>query len=343
MRTIPLICLMTLLLSACLGKSEPGATVTPALLATSTPLVPAGTATSTPNLTATRDWEQFQATLEALKTQVASVPTSAPTLTDIPMPTTRPMPTAGTPLSVADCRASVDGMRVVAKSFTEDIHYADGYFVVLKHLSIIPGYSLDVVFDQEISDGLSLGPKIPYFYARAANQRSYLTYDEFIKAVGEPSYTPIDYIYQNFLDLQAAYYYLNSIRTDNTSDGFFQFIILGILAGQLNNGLHDLYNDTIVMCNQSDIDLAASEVRKFNERYKIDLSLPDQVMQDARKLSLEPVVELGKDTATVRIVTFTKWGGFIETKYELTRTFPHKLLGEWHQNLIPYDCGVIYQ
>jgi hypothetical protein len=118
---------------------------------------------------------------------------------------------------------------------------------------------------------------------------------------------------------------------------------LGILAGQFNEGLRDWYDDTIVLCNQSDIDMAASEVKKYSEENKIDLTLPDQVGQDARKLSLEPVVELGKDTATVRIVTFTKWGGFIETKYELTRSFPHQLLGEWQQILVPYDCGVTYQ
>jgi hypothetical protein len=87
----------------------------------------------------------------------------------------------------------------------------------------------------------------------------------------------------------------------------------------------------------------AEQLQKFNEKFKDDRSMSDQVMRDARKLSLEPVVELGKDTATVRIVTFTKWGSFIETKYELGRDFPHQLMGEWQQILVPYDCGVIYQ
>jgi hypothetical protein len=343
-----MICLITLLLGACSAKPAPGVTITPAALATSTPLPAADTATPTPNLTATRDWEQFQVTLQALKAQAASVPTSTPTLTETAAPTAlsvRSTPTEGAPSAISDCRGSVNGMRVIAKSFTRKYHNVNGYFSVLNHLSVKPGYTLDLVFYEfpGPNDGPA-GPTYPVIYTRPVNQKSYASYAELLSLVGKPAFVPRDYFYQAFLDLQDAfYYYLDSVRTDNTSDGFFQFVTLGILAGQFNEGLRDWYDDTIVLCNQSDIDMAASEVKKYSEENKIDLTLPDQVGQDARKLSLEPVVELGKDTATVRIVTFTKWGGFIETKYELTRSFPHQLLGEWQQILVPYDCGVTYQ
>jgi hypothetical protein len=359
MRFFSVICLMTLLLGACSAKPAPGVTETPAVLATSTSLLPPGTATipsrpagstptATPDLTSTREWEQFQVTLEALKTQVASVPTSTPTLTGTAAPTplnVRPTPTEGATSAITACRGSVDGMRVVAKSFTRKYHNVNGYFSVLNHLYTKPGYTLDLVFYEfpGPNDGPA-GPTYPVIYARPVDQKPYASYTDLLALVGQPSFVPQDYFYTTFLDLQDAfYYYLDSVKTDNTSDGFFQFVTLGILAGQFNEGMRELYNDTVVLCNRSDIDLAASEVKKFYEKYKEDVSLPDQVVQDARKLSLEPVVELGKDTATVRIVTFSKWGGFIETKYEITRSFPHKLLGEWQQTLVPYDCGVTYQ
>ncbi len=348
MRLFSVICLMTLLLGACSSKPAPGIPTNTPALATTTPLPPPGTATPTPNLTATRDWEQFQVTLEALKTQVASVKTWTPTMTRTalpPTPTLRPSPTMGEPLVVSDCRSSVDGMRVVAKSFTGKYHNVNGYFSVLNHLYVKPGYTLDLVFYgfSSPTDGPT-SPPFPVIYARPVNQKPYVSYTDLLALVGQPSSVLRDYFYQTYLDLQGAfYYYLDSVRTDNTSNGFFQFITLGILAGQFNEDLRSWYNDTIVLCNQSDIDLAASEVKKYSEENNIDLSLPDQDVQDARKLSLEPKVELGKDTATIRIVTFTKWGGFIETKYELTRSFPHKLLGEWQQTLVPYDYGVIYQ
>jgi hypothetical protein len=349
MRIILVICLEALLLGACSGKPGPGATATTTALSTLAPLLPPGTATLTPNLTATRDWERFQVTLDALKTQVASVPTFFPTLTETaspPTPTLTPSLTAisGTP-SVSDCRRSVDGMRVIAKSFTWKYHNVNGYFSVLNHLSVKFGYVLDLVFnDYYDSDGNILygpGTYYPHIYARSINQRPYASYYEFSKAVRAFSYENRSYL--DKLDLQAEfYYYLDSVRTDNTSDGFFQFVLLGILGGQFNDPMRGWYDDTIVMCNQSDIDLAASETKKY-EGNQFDLSIPDPVVQDARKLSMEPVVVLGKDTAIVRIVTFTKWGGFIETRYEITRVYPHQLVGEWQQTLVPYDCGIIIQ
>jgi hypothetical protein len=129
---------------------------------------------------------------------------------------------------------------------------------------------------------------------------------------------------------------------DNTSDSFFQYVILGILAEQLKPSLRDSYNDTIVICNPSDIDRAVAEANKFVEGVSAP-TLSDQDVKNAHKLSVEPVVELGKDTVTVRIVTFTKWGGFLETKYVLTRAFPHQIVVQWEEILVPYNCGIAIQ
>lgn len=353
MRFFSVICLMTLLLGACSAKPAPGITVAPAGLASSTPLLLSDTATPTPNLIATRDWKQFQATLQALKNPTATLRTPQPTRTasarpprpptETPWPTPSAVP--GTPAAVSDCRGTVDGMRVVAKSFTRDIHNADGYFIVLKHLSIKPGYTLDLVFwENKDTNGDIIGPIFPNIYARPVNQKSYLSYEEFINAVGRPSFHSNQYIGKvPHLDLLDPYFYfLNSVRIDNSSDGFFQFVILGILAEQFKPSLRSPYNDTIVLCNHSDVDLAVSEANKFVEGSGAP-TLSDQDVKDAHKLSVEPVVELGKDTVTVRIVTFTKWGGFIETKYVLTRAFPHQIVIQWEEILVPYNCGIAIQ
>ncbi len=347
MRFFSVICLMPLLLNACSGKPGPAATVATVtqtvLINTSTPPLPSGTATPTPNLTATRDWAQFQVTLQAMKTPTATLRTPYPTRTIGPLPpTSTPWPTPsavpGTPAVVSGCRKTVDGLHVIANSFTEKHHNVNSYFSVLNHLSAKPGYTLDLVFYKDM-----LGFTLPHIYSRPVDQKPYISYEEFINAVGWPSQW-----YQSFgnlphLDLQVAfYYYLNSVRVDNTSDSFFQYVILGILAEQLKSSLRDSYNDTIVLCNHSDVDLAVSEVKKFVEGGG-ESTLSDQDVKDAQKLSIEPVVELGKDAAIVRIVIFTKWGGFIELKYELARNFPHQLMGEWEQALVPYYCGCAIQ
>jgi hypothetical protein len=353
MRFFAVICLMTLLLGACSAKPAPGVTETPPALVTSTPLPAAGTATLTPNLTATRDWEQLQVTLQTMLTPTATLRTPQPTRTasaKLPKPPTEtpwPTPSAvpGTLAVVSDCRGNVDGMRVVAKSFTRKYHNVNGYFSVLNHLSIKPGYTLDLVFYENTdTNGDIFGPIFAHIYARPVNQKSYLSYEEFINAVGWPSYHSNQYIGKLLhLDLLDPYFYfLNSVRIDNSSEGFFQFVILGILAEQFKPGLSGPYNDTIVICNHSDIDLAVSEANKFVEGTSAP-TLSDQDVKNAHKLSVEPFVELGKDTVTVRIVTFTKWGGFIETKYVLTRAFPHQIVVQWEEILVPYNCGIAIQ
>ncbi|MEC9489361.1 MAG: hypothetical protein UMU04_00300 [Halanaerobiales bacterium] len=39
---------------------------------------------------------------------------------------------------------------------------------------------------------------------------------------------------------------------------------------------------------------------------------------------------------------FTKWGGFIEAKYQVKKIFPHKIIERETETLIKYDCGFVY-
>jgi hypothetical protein len=337
------LCILALLLSSCSPPQRSGKTVIPTKFSTPILLLPSQTFTPTSNLTATQDWEQLQVTLDELKTEIASLPTRTPTQMKTPRPTSSPEPSlpptelSPTPVPgistvISDCRRSVNGMRVITKCFTGRYHNVNGYFTVLNHLAIMPGYTLDVVV-AEYGWGA-----IPYVYARPLKQRPYTSYDEFSTEVGRPPLR--DRISNAYLldthYLELANYYLDYIKADNTAEGFFQFIVLGILGEQFFSAMNGDYNDTIILCDQYDVVLAASDTKKI---FGDALVLPNEVLQDAKELPLAPVVELGKDTATVRVVTFTKWGGFVETKYELTRTIPLRVVGIWQKILVPYDCG----
>ena len=67
-----------------------------------------------------------------------------------------------------------------------------------------------------------------------------------------------------------------------------------------------------------------------------------QTIEEVRKLNFEPEVDIREDKAVVRMVFFTKWGGFIEGKYIVKKTFPHKIIEEKTKNLVEYDCGYLY-
>jgi hypothetical protein len=58
--------------------------------------------------------------------------------------------------------------------------------------------------------------------------------------------------------------------------------------------------------------------------------------------NIEPVVNLTVDSANVQVITFTKWGGFYRLTYSISRSFPHKIIDVKEENLVPYDCGVMF-
>ena len=58
--------------------------------------------------------------------------------------------------------------------------------------------------------------------------------------------------------------------------------------------------------------------------------------------NIESLVNLTDDSATVQVVIFTKWGGFYRLTYEISRSFPHTILDVKEENLVPYDCGIMF-
>lgn len=53
-----------------------------------------------------------------------------------------------------------------------------------------------------------------------------------------------------------------------------------------------------------------------------------------------PAVTLTNGTATVRFISFTKWGGFFENVYVMDAHDPVQLLDVQFNPLIEYDCGI---
>jgi hypothetical protein len=62
----------------------------------------------------------------------------------------------------------------------------------------------------------------------------------------------------------------------------------------------------------------------------------------ALALDVEPSVKFEEETVQVRIVTFTKWGGFFEEVFVISRDLPHRVLEHTTEELVPYECGVMF-
>jgi len=61
-----------------------------------------------------------------------------------------------------------------------------------------------------------------------------------------------------------------------------------------------------------------------------------------REIDFEPEIDIRNDKAVVRLVFFTKWGGFIEAEYLISKKNPHQIVEENTVPLVKYDCGYVY-
>lgn len=252
------------------------------------------------------------------KQEAPSVTASAePTTTPSPIkPTT---PTIRCQETVAEMEALTQGLRIPDHLHQENPEKTgeefdvNVYFNVLTHLSPEPGYVLDYVYRQD-----PLGSR-PVIYARREEESPYKTYVKLYKAVDDPFGK-----------------YLEHIQVDGTAQGFFEWVVLRTYGEQFyltDNAIPLL--DWTILCNREAAEAAIDRANEFGN------PLTAEQKQKALQLDFEPRVELEEETVQVRIMIFSKWGGFFEHVETISREFPHQLLEYENEELVPYNCGVM--
>lgn len=191
-------------------------------------------------------------------------------------------------------------------------------FSVLSRLSVEPGYVLDYAYYSEFLGGQ------PVLYARPVDQAPYLTYAELVTATNSAAAKPGSY--------------RDYLRVDGTAEGFFELALFHLMGGQFYLSWHANYNDAAAICDRSGLEAIISSLDKTEFGQPITAAQAKQ----ARALDLEPVVEFGDDTVTVKFVFFTKWGGFLLKTFTFQRQPPHTLVDSSETELVPYDCGVMF-
>lgn len=188
------------------------------------------------------------------------------------------------------------------------------YFNVLTHVSMQEGYVLDYVYP--IAD---LGGS-PILYVRPVDQAPYASMEDVPENTELPDFH--DYL-----------------EVEDVEQGYFEYVVIDILASQFYLYWHANYNDTQIVCNREDVNDIISAVNAGDFGYKLDLA--QQTKARAMK-DIEPTVRLTDDSAIVEVITFTKWGGFYRLTYTISRSFPHTISDIKDENLVPYDCGVMF-
>lgn len=187
------------------------------------------------------------------------------------------------------------------------------YFEVFTHLKMKEGYTLDWVYDQEGAGGN------PIIYARPVGQAPYANASAYFADSNHP-------------------YYLTIVVPEENPEGYFQYAVFPMLAGQFYQFWHAAYNDWRLLCGMDDVERTINAVGADG----FGAPMIDAQKQKARAISHpEPSVALNDMTAVVTMLVFTKWGGFYRRVTTILRA-EHSLQKPYDEQLVEYQCGVRY-
>ena len=189
------------------------------------------------------------------------------------------------------------------------------YFEAFTHLQMQAGYVLDYAYHQ---DGLG---GFPLLYARPVEQAPYAT--------------EVDY--------QAASPdspdYLSFVVPQDSPEGYFEYAAFTMLAGQFYLGWHANYNDWQVLCGTDDIE---GIIQDFSNEDGFGIPMTSSQKRRARAIETpQPSVTMTDETATVKMLVFTKWGGFYRRTLTIRRA-DHFILDEQDEPLVEYECGILF-
>ena len=187
------------------------------------------------------------------------------------------------------------------------------YFTVLSHVAMKPEYVLDYVYQYDGMGGY------PLLYGREKGQFPYFTYARYERSHSD-----------------GAPDYLGYLETDGTAHGFFEFAVLDLMGGQFYLFWHAAYNDSMIVCDSSGLEKILAELQPDLNSADIDAA-----KDDARALELAPVVEFGNEEVTVRVIFFSKWAGFVQSTYTISRYAPNTVSSQ-DEILVPYNCGMFF-
>jgi hypothetical protein len=156
----------------------------------------------------------------------------------------------------------------------------------------------------------------------------------------------------NWADSGIYWKYLQHINCEDSPDGYFQFVLMPIMATRFYRVWHALYDDFRVICTCSALEKVVSKIRNFKSEFtnrqaiigddQIGLKVPPadyktMIAEMALKIDPTPVLTTKKDLGVMEITGFTNWGGFQKWKYKLIDGRPE---GCGFDTIVEYDCGI---
>jgi len=195
---------------------------------------------------------------------------------------------------------------------------------ILDHLSMAAGYQLAYVYKYD-----PMG-SYPVLYAHLEDTSPFTSLKEY-------SSTRPECFQSGEKPPHCSYRQL--VETDGSEIGYLQFVLLNEMGRQFYLDWHANYNDTTLIATEDALDQILTQLSNSDFGYPID----DQQKEEIKNLvHPAPEIVIGTDFVTLRVVYFTKWGGFFEVHYELNKDFPHTIQEIESRNLFDYNCGILF-
>jgi hypothetical protein len=131
----------------------------------------------------------------------------------------------------------------------------------------------------------------------------------------------------------------NKIHTDGTEEGFYEYALFQLLSNQFYLLGKAQYNDKSVVADSSALDTILDEIKNTKDWTPVDI----EFLKEARKIDLQPTVQISDPNVLIHMVLFTKWGGFARFSILMKRDYPHTILSSSFDSVLEYDCGVQLQ
>lgn len=207
------------------------------------------------------------------------------------------------------------------------------YFDVLQHLSLADGQVLEYVYRSNFHGGH------PVLYVRdKETEEPFLTAQEYSEKACTDNYTCPNGSF------------LNDVLTDDTPQGYMQLASLDVMGSQFYLFWHSKYNDHQLVCNVDMMEKIFREFGSENAVFGCLECLSEKELDLARSLDWAPTVECGEledgqKVVQVRVMAFTKWGGFYRRTYTIARegsVSDERILDADLDIVIPYQISLMY-
>lgn len=196
-------------------------------------------------------------------------------------------------------------------------------FEILGHISMAEGYQLSYVYSYD-----PMGSS-PWLYAHSTDKAPFTSASEYFAEWPECS---------SRKDMPTHCDPMQYVVADGSGLGYLEWFLLYATGDHFYLDWHANIKDATFIATNEALDELVTQLSKTSFGYPLDKDQAEKV----RAIGTTPKVSIDDETVTMRVVWFTKWGGFFETEYVLSRTFPYTILITNMDNLLDYNCGVMY-